>query len=107
MDKKLLSSAIDNHALLSSAQKKVLKTLLYLSVDGTVAVTAKYLERHCKICLNTVYFSLIKLQKDGYITQFGTTPRKKAFSLSLSKLEYLQKANQAQEILERSFYEVS
>ena len=107
MDKKLLALAIDSQLLLSNAHKNVLKTLLYLSVNGVVAVTAKYLGIHCKISLKTVYDCLKTLQKIGYIIPFEEPLQRNTYNLNLSKFEYLQQADYTQKALEKSLYEVS
>ena len=63
----LLNESIDNYSLLNKNQKKLLKALVKISINGEVAVSVKDLSHLINVSSATVLKALLALEKNDII----------------------------------------
>lgn len=64
----LLNESIDNYSLLNKNQKKLLKALVKISINGDVAVSVKDLSHLINVSSATVLKALLVLEKNNIIS---------------------------------------
>ncbi len=86
-DKDSLLKAVDNYDLYTPAEKKVLKTLIEISINNIAIISVKKLTALANISRPIVYKALATLQKDNTIerTIHGTS-KKRSFTIKQNKL---------------------
>ena len=98
-DKELLMKAIDNYDLYTPHERKVLKTLLLISIDDVAITSILKLSKLSKVSRPVVYKALAAFIKHELIEEIKDARNiLNAFKLKRDKLEEIQKHYEAQRI---------
>ncbi len=90
-DKELLLKAIDSYDLYTPAAKKVLKTLMDISINNIAIISVKKLTQLSTISRPIVYKALATLQKDNVIERMiQGTSKKSSFTIKYNRLSEIE-----------------
>jgi len=91
-NKEVFIEAIKNYDLFSDQQKRVLVTLVSVSLDNVSYISALTISKTIKLATNSVYIILRRLEETGYITrQRDKHQKSNSYLLNSSKIETLVK----------------
>ena len=92
MEKDIISTAIMDYDLYTSNQKRVLDTLVAVSVDEVAHVSVSSISKAINLAPNTAYVVLRSLENEGFIVRERTQGQKSnAYKLNEAKLDQLVK----------------
>ena len=99
MEKEMIRKAIDDYDLYTQKQKKVLNTLVAISVDKIAHVSVKSISDAINLAQNSTYVVLRSLEDDGCITRERSKGQKSnAYKLNEAKLDQLVKISHQKKI---------
>jgi transposase len=98
-DKELLLEAITNYDLYSSSYKKVLITLITVSIDNVAALSVKSIHKATHIAQNTIYIILRALENDGIITRRSKIGTRNAYKINQTKLDEILEIYQRKQLI--------
>jgi|Laugresbdmm110sn_2_1035109.scaffolds.fasta_scaffold243233_1 predicted transcriptional regulator len=89
MKTNIILEAIDNYDMYSNNQKKVLKTLVAVSVDSIAYISVNAIAESIKLAPNSTYVVLRCLENDGCITRDRKQGQKtNAYKISTDKVDH-------------------
>lgn len=91
MKTKNILEAIDHYDVYSKNQKKILKTLVAVSLDSIACISVNSISEATKIAPNSIYIALRKLENDGCIKrerEKGKTTN--VYKVSLDKIKEIK-----------------
>lgn len=98
-DKELLIKAIDSYDLYTPHERKVLKTLLLISIEDVAITSILKLSKLSKVSRPVVYKALAAFKKHELIEEIKDARNiLNAFKLKRNKLEEIQKHYEVQKI---------
>ena len=87
--------AIDHYDMYSNNQKKVLKTLIAVSVDNVAYISVNAIAESIKLAPNSTYVVLRMLENDGCIIRERKQGQKtNAYKINIDKVEHFVKIYQ-------------
>ena len=87
MQKDMIIKAIDDYDMYSNNQKKVLKTLVAVSLDNLACVSVSSISEATKIAANSIYVTLRKLENNKCITRERPSGQKtNAYRINMDKI---------------------
>lgn len=98
-DKELLMEAIDNYDLYTPHERKVLKTLLLISIDDVAITSILKLSKLSRVSRPVVYKALAVFKKHELLEEIKDERNiSNAFKLKKNKLEEIQRHYEIQKI---------